>query len=459
MASPVTVQGVGRIAPLPEPTPVAPLRIAVTRVNRPQGECMPQNTPTQKPIAAPPGTRNAATGTEPADTRILSLDVLRGVALLGILIVNMRHFATPALYLAGAPRDGALPLDRLVDGLIAVFAQGKFFPLFSFLFGLGLALQLIRWEAKGIPTTRRFIRRLGVLLGIGLLHATVIWSGDILAKYAALGLIFLVALKLPPRLLLAGSAALLAIPVLLTGSGLEDRLASLAGFSTAPADLQVLADRSMAAYGSGSFAEMTRQRLTDFTFRLVHWPYLSGLLTILSMFCLGAYAGRRGLFEPPLAGRFRTILLASLGVFAASLAAFAASRGLPALAVPPVLKTLHLAGNLSMTAFYVAGLVLLLESAPWRSWLSPFASAGRMALTNYLLQSLLATAIFYGTGLYGRLGSAACLGLTLAIFVFQVLLSRYWLEHFRFGPLEWLWRWATYGERPEMRRKQPTSAA
>ncbi|MOA27396.1 hypothetical protein D3C78_1482730 [compost metagenome] len=170
------------------------------------------------------------------------------------------------------------------------------------------------------------------------------------------------------------------------------------------------------------------------------------------MFCLGAFAGQRGLFHPPVAGRFRMMLLMGLGGFALSLAGFVASRFLPLLAAPPVLKTLNLVGNLSMTATYVAAVVLLLERASWRERLAPLASAGRMALTNYLLQSLLATAIFYGLGYYGRLGSAACLAITLGIFGLQLVASRMWLERFRFGPLEWLWRWGTYGKRPAMRR-------
>lgn len=389
---------------------------------------------------------------EDADRRILSLDVLRGVALFGILLVNMRHFASPALYHSGFQAGAALPSDRLVDGLIFFFAQGKFFPLFSFLFGLGLAMQLHRWQAKGLPSTRLFVRRLSVLLAVGLAHATLIWAGDILAKYAALGLLFLVILPLPPRMLLVGAGALLMTPILLTGSGIESLLATLAGFPSSASDLQPYVERSLTVYGSGSFVEMTRQRLVDVTYRLVAWPYLSSLFTILAMFCLGAYAGRQGFFQPPLAGRFRKVLSVSLGLFATTLLGFVLSRWLPLLAIPPVLKTLHLAGNLAMTAAYVAGLVLLLERAPWQKLLSPFASAGRMALTNYLLQSVLATSVFYGTGLYGALGSTVCLGITLALFALQVLLSRIWLQHYRFGPLEWLWRWATYGKRPAMRR-------
>jgi uncharacterized protein len=388
---------------------------------------------------------------EEGDRRILSLDVLRGVALLGILLVNMRHFATPALYGSSQP-DGGIPLDRLVDGLIFFFAQGKFFPLFSFLFGLGLVLQLLRWQAKGLAYTPLFVRRLAVLLGIGLAHATLIWAGDILAKYAALGLLFLLVLPLPPRLLLVGAGLLLMTPILLTGSGIEHGLATLAGFPTTAAGLQPYVDQSLAAYGSGSFVEMTRQRLGDFTYRLVAWPYLSSLFTILAMFCLGAYAGRQGYFQGALKPRFRKVLGLSLAIFATALLGFVLSRWVPLLAAPQVRSTLHLAGNLAMTATYVASVVLLLERAPWQKWLSPFASAGRMALTNYLLQSVLATDVFYGAGLYGKLGSTACLAITIALFALQVLYSRIWLQHYRFGPVEWLWRWATYGKRPAMRR-------
>jgi len=391
-------------------------------------------------------------GPRDSSDRVLSLDVLRGLALFGILLVNMKHFATPALY-GGGTSAGTMPLDRVVDGLIFVFAQGKFFPLFSFLFGLGLALQLMRWQAKGLPSTHLFIRRLGVLLVIGLAHATLVWAGDILAKYAALGLLFLVLLPHGPRVLLAASGVFLLMPVFLSRTGLEGGLATWAGFPTTAEGLQTLVDQSIAAYGSGTFVEMTRQRLVDVTYRLVKWSYVTGLFTILGMFCLGAYAGRVGFFQNADSARFRKVLGWSFGIFAASLGAFALSRWVPVLGLPPVLSILNLAGNLALTAIYVSSVVLLLDRKYAQRLLSPFASAGRMALTNYLLQSMLATAVFYGTGLYATLGSTACLGITVAIFVVQVLVSGIWLRYFRFGPFEYLWRWATYGKRPELRRR------
>jgi uncharacterized protein len=393
-----------------------------------------------------------------ADDRIASLDVLRGIALFGILLVNMAHFAWPTMYMAGAHAESpGGPIDHAVDTLIMVVGQGKFFPLFSFLFGLGLAIQFLSWQKKGAPTTRLFLRRLSFLLVIGFLHATLIWAGDILFKYAALGLMFFAVLRLPPRHLLVGAAGILGLPFLLGFLNVDVHLAALTGMPQTPAEYQALAAQSMAAYGQGSFLEMTAQRFTDFSYRLLAWPYASGLFTILAMFCLGAYAGRKQLFRGPVAARFRQGFVVSLGLWATCLGVFALSSALPGVVPPQATKVVKLLWNLSTTGIYITGVVLLLERTAWRERLAPLASTGRMALTNYLLQSVLATAVFYGTGLYGRLGSAACLGVTVAIFALQVVLSRYWMQRFRFGPVEWCWRWVTYGKRPPMRRPAPTS--
>jgi uncharacterized protein len=200
---------------------------------------------------------------------------------------------------------------------------------------------------------------------------------------------------------------------------------------------------------------MTQQRLTDYRFRLGSWTYLSGMFTILSMFCLGAYAGRTNVFRTQVATRFKVVAKAACVTwFTAAVVAQLSSGPLPIL--PPQLNKLAmLLQNLSTTAIYVSGILLLFELPAWRVRLAPLSFAGRMALTNYLLQSVLATSIFYGTGLYGKLGSAAGLGIAILIFVFQLVASYLWLERFRFGPVEWLWRWTTYGERPPLRRSAP----
>lgn len=386
------------------------------------------------------------------EDRIMALDVLRGIALLGILLVNMRHFAHPAIYAGAAGYvDPGLPWDQAVDFFIATFASGKFFPLFSFLFGIGLAIQLLSWRKKGAPSEKLFTRRLGVLLAIGLAHACFVWAGDILAKFAVLGMLFLVVLPLPTRFLLAGAAVSLACPWLLTYLDADIALAAFMGTPQAPADYQALVNQSLTAYGTGGFVEMTRQRITDFGFRLTAWPYVNGLFTIFAMFCLGAYAGRKQLFRDPDPRLFRTALAVGLMAWLGGSALLLAGAPLPT-------KLIKLVADLGSVATYVSTVVLLLKAPAWRARLAFLANPGRMALTNYLGQSVLATAFLYGTGLYGQLGSAALLVMALAIYAFQVVVSKRWLADYAFGPVEWLWRWATYGVRPPLRRKPQMAA-
>lgn len=393
--------------------------------------------------------------------RIQTIDILRGFALFGILLVNMHLFSHPVQELLIGYDDAGPLLERAAALGIQVFAESKFYPIFSFLFGLGFALQFQRAEDRGTPFLPLYLRRLFILLLIGLAHAVFVWVGDILVLYAVLGTILLLFFrKRSPRTLLAWAGVFLAIAVLLPAglSGLA-MLAKLtpagaaevsASFAASDAGLRAEAAQAAVVYAAGSFDEITAQRLSDL--RLMYSVAIFLAFNAFAMFLLGLYAGRRGLFHDvsthtPLIKKvfWWGCALGLSGTFAHAMVSHGPEFALPTW-LDILADTARTLGAPVLALGYIAGLTLLLQHAAWRARLEPLAAVGRMALTNYLMQSLIATTLFYGYGfgLFGQVGPGLGLLITVAIYALQIPLSVWWLRHFQYGPVEWLWRKLTY---------------
>ncbi|GAB4436463.1 MAG: DUF418 domain-containing protein [Chloroflexi bacterium OHK40] len=409
--------------------------------------------------------RIAVTATAPiaGHERRAHVDVLRGFALFGILLVNLALFKAPAIVQATAPA-ASNPLDQLAAQAINLFAEGKFFTLFSFLFGFGFATQLLRARQQGVPFVARYTRRLLVLLLFGVAHATLLWYGDILLTYALFGFALLLFRNQSPRVLLIWALALLASMTLLLGAGITfvelRRADPVAGGTILAAEREQLAAveaeiaRDTALYRDGSYAELVAAR-TLAPVGLIYNLVTQGL-PVLAMFLLGLYAGRQGILADvpahlPLLRRVRFWGLL-LGLTLSALLVLAQTQ----LSLFAGLAALLLAHSLTgplLALGYAATIVLLHEQPRWRSQLAPLGAAGRMALTNYLLQTVICTTLFYGygAGLYGQVGAALGVLLTVVIFALQVVWSVWWLRHFQFGPIEWLWRTLTYGRAQPMR--------
>jgi len=401
-----------------------------------------------------------------ANERIDALDILRGFALLGILAANMSLFSFPFIaQITGTPR-GEGTLDRLADFLVAWLATGKFYPLFSFLFGLGMTLQMERIEAAGGRPVRFMVRRMLALMTLGLVHALLIWNGDILFIYAINGLLLLLFRNMPARNLLIWAGVLVAIPVVLgVGGGLLGVAMGGASAANAPgmreftALLRDLEQRSIETYARGTWGQI-------FVWRAVEWlivtilSVLGAWLHILALFLVGMYFGKRQIFQRleahlPLFRRGVRIGLGAGLPASFALAWLARTSGgdftSPLAGVWP---TLGLIVGPVLTLGYFSGFVLLAQRESWRWRLAPLAAAGRMALSNYIMQSVICTLIFYsfGLGLFGQVGAFAGLAISIAIWVVQLPISVAWLSWFHFGPLEWVWRSLTYG-RPQRLRK------
>ena len=402
----------------------------------------------------------AALGPVPTGERLDVMDVLRGIALLGVFVMNIEWFNRPMQQMgSGIPAD-ATGLDYVIAWLIHVFVAGKFWTMFSLLFGMGFVLMSGRIEAAGLSVERIYLRRMAALLLFGILHIVLLWPGDILVTYAVAGVLLMVMRGLAPKWqLLTGLllyASIVTLYLLFAAMMLmlpEDLLAEMA------APLVAGAGRAEHVYPDGGFAAVTMQRVSDY----MAIGLQSQVMTVpmaLGVFLVGSWLLSGGWLQSPAGHRdFWWRLLAWMlppGLaFTAAAVALGTSFDLGAMEPRAVFaQALMLAGGLPLALAYVALIVLAWSSGAGARVLGVFAPAGRMALTHYLGQSLICSLLFYGYGLgmWGELGRAAQTGLALAVFALQVVVSHVWLAHHRYGPMEWVWRWLTYGRRPGWRR-------
>lgn len=375
--------------------------------------------------------------------RIASLDVMRGFSLLGIFIVNMIAFHSPMYYYDPFSWWGD-SINRPVYWWIDVFVQASFYPLFTIMFGYGLAMQHQRAVEKGNNFYSFAIKRLGVLLIIGMIHAFIIWSGDILISYAAVGFLYIWLLRLSGKWLIILGTILFLLPqslisfVLLAASTVDPT--SVTHFN-AVQDIQ----SSVEAYGNGSINEIFTQRLSDWQYANNPAAFISLVIALLPLMMIGGGVSKMRLLERAREAKktLTIILLVSLPVALA-------------LKTSPYWGEKNLAysflqdfvGGPLLSIAYMAIIALLMTFTASEKWLRPLAQTGRMSLSNYLLQSVIGTLIFYnyGLGLYGEVSLLTGTLLAAGIFILQVILSEIWLSKFRRGPIESVWRRLSYGK-------------
>lgn len=381
----------------------------------------------------------------PSRDRLFAVDVMRGFALLGIFAVNVMAFQY-GVY--GEPDYPYGTIDEVAEFVITVSAQGSFYPLFSALFGFGAIMMMERAEVKGINFTRLFTRRLAILLLIGFVHLYFIWEGDILLQYGLTGFVLLLFRNRKPGVLLLWAFALMAVVSFLYYDP--------SGQST-PYTVIMKADE---VYASASYMDDVIYRFTDGPMPLLDGFYtiltfVSGVIVVLPHFLFGAYVAKKKWLHKiqSHAKILKWIMAVTLLI------------GLPLKMSPyliadtPLTFVLQYAiGGPLVAAFYITAIALLSARKRWRKLLNPLSYVGRLSLSQYLFQSVVATTIFYGFGfgLYGKLGLFLGLILVLLIYTVQIVLSRQWLKKFRYGPVEWLWRSATYGEVQPFRRYRDT---
>jgi uncharacterized protein len=403
-----------------------------------------------------------------AEERIVALDILRGFALLGIVLVNVLPFAHGFWREKPLQQEFTAWFDQVALTIDAVFIFGKANSLFSFLFGLGFALQLRRLDEGRARGTTVYLRRLAVLLVFGLAHGILVWSGEVLRHYAILGLVLLAVRKLPRRWLFALIVAVFLVPPAMGAyralTSTPERRAERTAFAQS---MRALTDE---AYGRGSYAQAVRARAIEVKHFDVDRPSESvdWMATLLLTILIGLHFGRERLIERAAeeAAFWARLQKWSLAVGLTSGALFWALVWKLKPGEAPTVQG-FVAGlcfdlcRPTMMLFYASTVVRLCLRRPGAAWLAPIALTGRMPLTNYVMQSVLCTLIFYGygLGLYGKLRPIAFLCVAFAVWVLEVLWSRLWFRHFTYGPAEWLWRVLTYGRRLPIRRREAAGVA
>jgi uncharacterized protein len=418
----------------------------------------------------------AAPAPLPSEERVFALDVIRGVALLGIFIMNMPGFV--ASFYSGMVGFHHWPdwSDRIVEVLRNVLLGGKFNSMFSFLFGIGFTIQLVRLlEREGPSGYGIYVRRLLALLAFGVVHACLLWTGDVLHIYALLGFLLLLLRNVSNR----------TIVTLIVLCVIAPPLISLMRISFGvPEDYTLGADvfqrwqtSNNAAYGQGSFLDAAREHTREMLFLYTDGGsavyVLSFYVQMATTLLIGVLAGRQRWVQNA-AQLMPTMIvwqwsMLVVGLVSGVVYAYGEVRGLmfsdPLAAVWTSFA--YVLCRLGLVTFYVVVLLRLCLHSAWRTFLKPIAVVGRMPLSNYLLQTLMATFIFYGWGLgYWNRGTpshwfqlAVCLYL-----VVQIPLSSLWMAHFRYGPMEYVWRVLTYGysavqRAPVVAIPEPTRAA
>jgi len=382
--------------------------------------------------------------------RIQQLDIFRGFAIFGIFMVNILVMNISFVYRGDWLTTQVGWVQDIPRVILEEFFYGKFFTIFSFLFGVGVALQIGKAKKSGRFSNAFFIWRFGSLFVFGLAHILFIWSGDILHIYGALGFLLLFLFRLK-----ANAMAIVALLIFLFPYYFEtfklivndlmgyDHMAPLAAYSR-----QELVDLKH----NGSFISGILLRLKEYSF-LMQYVYSSMIPAALAMMLLGGFCYKKGILNDINAWVKKARIIMPIGFIL-----FLAYRILILYYIKPnyeiepgsnlakFLMTIYYSADLVISLSYLWFLALLLQYNFWKKIFSPIAFVGRMALTNYIMQSALGYLIMRTFNGYDSFSIAQCVLIVMVIYTVQIPLSKFWLSRFKLGPLEWFWRCISYGK-------------
>jgi uncharacterized protein len=391
--------------------------------------------------------------------RIDFLDVLRGIALLGIFLMNIEFFNRSLLLAGTFPPAADGNIDIMFARATEILITGKFWILFSLLFGMGFVVMKTQADLKGMKFIPMYLRRSFALLIFGLLHIAFLWSGDILHSYALAAFVFMFIPLIPSKYsILLGVMLAMTMPLVSLSTGILGLLMpELMGeeLAAVASEFQSLAAEASPVYASGTYIEVTAQRMRDFSSILSNEIFV--VMTALGFFFIGAGIMRSGALLN--LEKYRSsfikygLIFGTLGVVLIAIA-----QGMHTYQPLSPKGMLHLGlmmiGNLPLSIAYLCLAAVLMGYSGAGRILKLFAPAGKMALTNYLMQSVIASSVFYGYGLgyWGQWGRASLVVFVIVVFATQIVFSHLWLRYFNYGPMEWIWRAITYMKLPQMKK-------
>lgn len=401
-----------------------------------------------------------------AKVRHISLDVMRGVAILGILLANIASFASPEAAHMMAAQTGEVRESAWQAGLLTAFVSGKFRGMLAMLFGIGLWMQYERRSQKGEAWPGTYFKRTVLLFVIGCLHGVFIWYGDILATYAVIACLAMMFVKMEDKTILIIGSVLIGLGIIM-GIGTAGMVwaASSADASAETMDLSKLSflkiwfdpAREIEIYQSGPYGMQLVHRIGMFTVSMLSLMLL--IPNLLGQFLIGIWLAREGVLakpaeHKPLLGKLAIIGL-GIGLPLNMLAIPIAGQGRDE-AFSMVIE-LGVGGILSLGYFAILGWLCIVMP----KLLTPLAAVGKCALSCYILTSLIATTVFYSYGgaLFGRVTFEQTAMIVGAIWVALILFAMVWTRFFSFGPLEWAWRSAVEKRKLPMRKSLPEAAA
>lgn len=409
----------------------------------------------QKSIPKPLGESN----------RLVSIDVLRGFALLGILLMNIQSFSMPlAAYFNPSAYGDLTGANHWSWLIVHVLIDEKFMVIFAMLFGAGICLMTSRLEAAGLPSGRLHYRRMGWLILFGLMHAYLIWAGDILFDYGLCGMLaFLMRKRSPRTLLIVALVSISLLPVVATVNRSKLRTASPERIAAMQARWRPTSEALAAeveSYRGGWLSQMRYRApqarqigLNGFLFRI-----LGLMLAGMALLKLGWFGQ-----EFPKRAYWVSIALALVVglpmVLVGALHDAASGWDVRVAWFEGMLANYW--GSIVMSLGYVGMVMLAVRSHLLPQLLIRLQAVGRTAFSNYILQSVICTTIFYGhgLGLFGSVSRVGQIGIVIGVWILQMAIAPIWLRHFQFGPLEWVWRSLSYGRREPMRRERALDPA
>lgn len=380
--------------------------------------------------------------------RIVQLDILRGFALFGVLLVNVFGYNSSFFDFSGFYSRFSDSLNSTVFSLVVNYGADKFIGLFSLLFGIGFALMYNKNKADEKSFVRLYFRRMLLLMGFGIIHIVFFWAGDILFIYSMLGIILLLSRKLNPRLLLIISIFMYFFPIFY--------FALSVSFSFLPNALSSTSNISSSLvkeiYSAGSFSEVFKLRLEEFfAFRYINLFYY--VPKIISLFIFGyLFQGHNFLTKINISkskyfvlGIIFLIIGILLNTFTLNIVDSIANAE-----TNPYYTTLYMGifeiTNVFLILSYLLIILVLSKTFLFNTILLPLKYVGRMSLTNYLTYSVVFTTIMYsyGFGEFGSFTPIQLLIIAIIVFIVQIILCKIYLKHFKYGPLEFIWRKFTY---------------